>query len=227
MDTNKSLYKHLKQLAKIVKRILVEHDESEKSIHALRMQTREILSLIGKTHPAYDPLKKIIKLSNTIRDIDVFFDFFIPSLPKKLKKQLLTYTKKNITCKRKKQFEKLYLYLILLEIPKDIQIIISQKNLDITKVELNFKKESLHKFRIYIKNLLYTHKNNSKENKQIIQTLSHVKDLLGNINDNFNAIKRLKQTDMPSKLFKKIDFFSTLENERYYQEVQALSKQIC
>ena len=72
----------LKKLLKLQQKATVE------SIHKLRIHCRKMLSLIKSDDAFYLALKKIIKLTNKIRDLDVFLQEYIDSLPKEYQSQI-------------------------------------------------------------------------------------------------------------------------------------------
>ena len=80
---DKLLLKKLQEYKKFVKQFIVDLKNSVEDIHTLRINSRELHSLISADDPFYPQLKRVIKLSNKIRDIDVFFEVYLHSLPKK------------------------------------------------------------------------------------------------------------------------------------------------
>jgi CHAD domain-containing protein len=167
-------------------------------------------------------VKKVISLSNGIRDIDVFFDEYLESLPKKYRKKI----KEEISEKakeggRKKDIKKLHKYLKNLEIPNSSE----QKTEEETEQNLvamefpKFDKKKLHKYRIYIKKRLYVEKNSSVKDEKKIKNLTDTKDILGAINDNYNGLWRLKNYGVSASLYEKIERYTQEENAKLYEKI--------
>lgn len=218
-------------LQKYIDKVCFESLNGVEDIHSLRTKSREILSLISVENKFYYDLKKVIKLSNGIRDIDVFFEQYVTSIPDNYQCALnLEAIYKIATNSREKKLTKLFLYLKTLEYPDDI--LLCQKHpkelLDTQTEEclLSFNQEQLHKYRIYIKKLLYTEKNQLEKNKHKISVLTKIKDLLGYINDNYNGLKRLKQFDIDKKIYKQLKIYTKEENFKHYIEVKELNTKI-
>lgn len=224
------LDKEFKNLIDAINMLLLANGDSADEVHRLRKKTREFLSLVDPTDPFYPKLKKIIKLSNTIRDIDVFFSTYLESLKPAYKKSLhintlLLNTKKS----RDKLFLELYSYLESINLPSHIkyQDITDSLNLQIdkTKEPLVFEQKALHKYRIDIKRTIYSLKYHKKKKKKKIKVLTILKDLLGKINDNFNGLERLKKLQLgEATLMKKIEKYTMKKNIKYFHKVQKLSK---
>lgn len=222
---NYLLNQKLKSLTGTIHLVLTSQD-SVNTVHQLRKETRELLSLVSKQDPFYPQLKKIIKLSNEIRDLDVFFATFLTSLKPNYQKSLKS---KEIAIhsikQRKKLFARLCFSLQNLPIPS---ILTPKKRQNIspslTKKPLFFEQKSLHKYRITIKNILYSLEHHSeKKDKKKIKILTQLKDLLGKINDNFNGIKRLDKFQLVErKIFKKIKQNTLKKNTKYFHKVQKL-----
>jgi len=224
-----ALNKKLKNLTSTINILLIDNDDSVVMIHNLRKKTRELLSLVITTDPFHSQLKKIIKLSNNIRDIDVFFNMFYKSL-KPIHKKSLDMIKIKLISKnsRSKQFNKLYLYLDKLNIPtsvkcKDLTLSLDNRSY-LEKEPIIMKQKILHKYRIYIKQRLYLLKNDDDKEKIII--LTTLKDLLGKINDNYNSLKRLQKFNIEKNLFKEIEKNTIKRNSKYFNKVIKLNNQL-
>lgn len=221
------LNKKLKKLSSVIDLLLLDNNDSVAMIHNLRKKTRELLSLVATTDPFYPKLKKVIKLSNKIRDIDVFLYTFMESLKSIHKKSLDTnriiLISKN---SRNKLFNQLYLYLKKLEIPADIKYKHTVFNMEDTTLLENkpilLKQKALHKYRIKIKQIIYSLKNNKEKEK--ISILTTLKDLLGKINDNYNGLKRLQKLNIEDKLFKDIEKYIMKRNNKNFNKVQELNR---
>jgi len=217
---DKLLEKKLKDFKKIVKEFIQFRKSSIEEVHKLRVSCRELCSLLSIDDFFYYRLKKVMKLSNKIRDIDVFYEFYLDSLPKKYIRKLNLQTIINSTDKvRNKKIDKLYLYLESLVIPNNLEFI-SKKPIAFfaSKGRLTLlNQEELHKYRIYIKKILYNEKNSFPINKVRVNTLKQIKDILGSINDNSNGLKRLSSYEIEGKLFKEIELFTHKENAKLFK----------
>ncbi len=224
----KSLTEKLQNLAKYVKVFVKKNKDGVEDIHKLRVKCRELFSLMGHDDSFYKRIKKVIKLSNKVRDLDVFYEVFIESLPKKYVDKLdieniVGYTNKE----RKVYIENLHLYLKDLNIPSSVEFKYEEKAFEIPKIdELRLNPKALHKYRIYIKKSLYKEKNSYPLNEIKINILTAIKDLLGTINDNYNALKRLESYKIESKLFKKIEEFTKEQNDILFKEFKLINKSI-
>lgn len=223
---------HLKNKLEVYRTYVSEfvylNKTSVDDVHELRVKTRELYSVIDYSEPFHEILKKVIKLSNKIRDIDVFFDDFLDLLPKRyLTKAEKKAIKKFEYKSRRKRMYKLHEYLKTLVIPNDIFI----RKVDtttklVTPKKLIFNQRALHKYRIYIKEKLYQAKNTIPTDKQKIKTLTQIKDLLGIINDNINGLKRLQSYSQKPINYKKIENFTNDENEKLFKKFKRVYKQI-
>ena len=219
----------LKNLADTINLLLVRSDDSVGDIHILRKQIRELLSLIDITDPCYHKLKKIIKLTNTIRDIDVFFSIYLESLKPNYKKSLdMNLIIITTTQERDKLLKELSSYLINFQIPLHVKPAdgtqICSYSIDELKQKLIFEQKKLHKYRIQIKHTLYFLKNTKKHKKKIIKTLTLLKDLLGKINDNFNGLTRLKKFQVADeKIINKIEKYTIKQNKKYFHKIEKIN----
>ncbi|MBS4069360.1 MAG: CHAD domain-containing protein [Sulfurimonas sp.] len=224
---NKQVDKKLQEFKKVVKHFRKKSLQSAEDIHTLRIKCRELFSLLSKDDTLAKSVKKVISLSNEIRDIDVFFSDYLAALPKKQRKKV----KEEISSKakddgREKKIKKLHKYLKNLKIPKSIEQKI-QEETEQNLVAMEFPKlhkKKLHKYRIYIKKKLYIEKNSSVKNEKKIKILTDVKDILGAINDNYNGLERLSNYGVKGKLYKKIEKFTQKENRKLYESVATISQ---
>jgi CHAD domain-containing protein len=216
---NELLTKKLNAYLEYVKGFVGHQRHSVDDIHTLRVNSRELSSLIRTDHSFYTQLKKLIKASNTLRDMDVFIDIYLKALPKKLKIKLdIKSIKKSVKKKRRKRIDKLHTYLKSLAIPKSVIFNKVDKNqsLDMNKDLPALEQTALHKYRIYIKKRLYNEKNHIPRDEQKVKMLTKIKDLLGNINDNYNGLKQLSRYNIKPELYDKIQAFTEKENIRLY-----------
>lgn len=225
--TPKHCLDKLKEFSQYVEKFVKQNEEGVEEIHKLRVMSRELYSLLGVEEPFNKSVKKVIKISNKIRDIDVFFEVYFNALPKKYRTQLdagdvIQSTNKS----RKKEIKKLHTYLQNLVLPKsaefhdegeEIGVVMSGEGLKLEKAES-------HKYRIYIKKILFREKNSSVRDEQKIKILSKIKDTLGTINDNFNGVQRLNTLDIKTKLLKKIENFTQKQNLKLFKRFQKLNQ---
>jgi CHAD domain-containing protein len=218
--------KKLKEFRKYVKDFVKHNRNGIKEIHDLRTACRELISLLSSKEELYKKIKKVIKASNSIRDVDVFFEEYLASLPKKYLKKLdmqsiIKDTKKN----RKKELGKLHKYLNSLVIEGDI--VLEDKadaSIVIPKEEPQLNQEDLHKYRIYVKKILYKEKNTLPLNKKRINILSKIKDCLGSINDNYNGYERLKNFEVKPTLLNRIANFTEAKNLKLFKKFLILNR---
>jgi len=200
--------------------------ESIKDIHNLRIKSRELLSLSDPNDLFYKQLKDVIKVSNKIRDIDVFIEVYCASLPKKYKKKLDIQTIINSeNIQRAKEVKKLHFYLNSLVLPNKIKLKTQGSTERIRKLKKSqLYKQELHKYRIFIKTKLYNKKNSSSQNLEEVKRLKKMKDILGTINDNINGIKKLSTYDIKWTLLKKIKKSTKKQNIKLFKEFKILDK---
>jgi CHAD domain-containing protein len=221
-----SLQKKLKSYRKYVKEFIQNKKDSAQDIHDLRVKSRELFSFISKQESSYKALKRVIKLSNNVRDLDVFYKEYIKSLPAHL---YLKLDKKKISqslqSQRKKDIKTLHRFLQNdFTLPQSINFIYEEKGFDHSKIE-KFSKKKLHKYRIYIKKKLYKEKNSYPMNKAKVNTLGKIKDILGTINDNNNGYKRLKSYEsVDEQLLKEIKKYTKRCNKKLFEEFKLLNR---
>ncbi|MEA2029404.1 MAG: CHAD domain-containing protein [Campylobacterota bacterium] len=187
----------------VSKMVLLNLDKiDEKRIHRLRIAARELLSLIQHDTPLYQKIKKLIKKSNKIRDIDVFLSYFLAIIEDKhIKRSTIEYIKNSMNSKRMKRIKKFYKSIEKLSLQTDnIKIVDhSQEQIDtmhqpsINIDTLSLDQKSLHKFRIDMKKLLYIYRNHYPHKIKKIKKLKRIKDRLGFINDNYNGLMLLEE----------------------------------
>lgn len=217
--------KKLGEFQEFIKHFTEKSLQSVDDIHSLRIKCRELFSLLDKEGTFARSVKKVISLSNEIRDIDVFFDEYLDSLPKKYRKKVKDeISEKAKEGVRKKDIKKLHKYLKNLEIPKSAE----QKSEEKTEQNLvamefpNFDKKKLHKYRIYIKKRLYIEKNSPLKDEKKIKNLTDIKDALGAINDNYNGLERLRSYGIKKKLYEKIERYTQEENAKLYEKIRGV-----
>jgi phosphohistidine phosphatase len=223
----KSFLTKLQKLQTKIDKFVSKKKQDVQSVHSLRKDSRELLSLLDKENGFYPKLKKIIKLTNKIRDIDVFLKYYLNSLPKKYITQLhLDKIELDTTKSRNKKLLKLHTYLKSFKIPKHLKLKDEQISLSpsLNHEVPSLNQEELHKYRIEIKQRLYTELNFHPLNEQKVKTLTSIKDILGTINDNFNGLESTGFYDIDEKLFEQIREYTESENLRLFQEFKKLNK---
>jgi CHAD domain-containing protein len=207
----------LKKYKKKIDNYIKSNKADQEEIHALRVATREMYSLLDSDMPLSKEMKKIIKLSNVIRDIDVFVDVYLKFLPREYTsmvdlKEVLALCNKH----RKKEVVILHKYLKTFVLPKhlDYQAQELKSKLNETKKEaLRFDKKDLHRYRIRVKKALFQEKNMQEKNKDKIKLLTKMKDILGEINDKMNGVQRLKDYDTEPAILERIENFTQKYNK--------------
>lgn len=225
----KLLLKKLHKLKRYVKEFVSLHNNSVEDIHKLRTSSREIYSLLSVDDPFNKRLKKVIKLSNKIRDIDVFLEVYLSSLEKKYKTKLDI---KNITDSANKiregKIDKLHYYLISLVMPDSTEFKYEEAQFSLIETDklTSPNQAELHKYRIFIKKRFYKEKNSVSRNEKRVKTLTGIKNILGTINDNINGLNMLKRYNIEFKLFKQIQSFTENENVKLFKEFKKLDNQL-
>jgi CHAD domain-containing protein len=223
---NKLLTKKLNTYLEYVKDFVAHQRDGVNDIHTLRVNSRELSSLISTDDFFYTQLKKLIKASNALRDMDVFVDIYLKSLPKRIRIKLdIKSIKKSVRKRRRKRTDKLHAYLKSLAIPNNVIFNEIEKNrsLDMSKDLPSLEQTELHKYRITIKKQLYNEKNHMPPDEHKIKILTKIKDLLGSINDNYNGLKQLGRYHIRPKLYNKIKDFTEDENLRLYIEFKEIT----
>lgn len=212
----------IKALRDKVELFISQSDGDIESVHKIRTSSREILSLLNEQKLHSNDLKQILKLSNKIRDIDVLITQYLTKIPKE-KKINIVLIKDILKEERKKELIVFFDYLKDFS-TQNISFLQKEKKSN-KKMELEYlshKKKELHKYRIFIKNQLYLAKNAEKKDKEKIALLTQIKDLLGFINDNHNAIKMVKDMPLDSKEIKALKRFTKEQNLSYFNQVKEL-----
>ena len=225
---SKSFLKKLNEFKRHVESFVADEDSSAKSVHKLRVGARELFSLLSSKELFSKELKKIIKQSNKIRDIDVFLQSYINSLAKKdISKLHVKTIKESIYEKRDKMIKEFHKYLKSLSIPKSVLFQEITQPSAVKKVEITeLNKKRLHKYRIYIKKILYIEKNSPVVNQKKVRLLSKIKDLLGEINDNYNGLKILRHQNVKPKLLKKIQKNKKMQNLKIFKEFKKIQSEV-
>jgi CHAD domain-containing protein len=217
----------LKELKKYLHSFITQQRQSIEDVHELRVRSRELYSLLSAKEPFRKTVKKVIKISNKVRDIDVFVEVYFASLPKKYRIALdAAHVLKATAKSRKKEIKKLHDYLKTFLVPKSAVFDDTnhKKEYILNTEEVKLDKEALHKYRIYIKELLYKEKNSTTPSLQNIQILTKIKDILGTINDNFNGIQRISDFDMKAKLLQRIKEYTQEENLKLFKKFKKFNQ---
>lgn len=222
MSTQK-IEKKIDALKDKIEKFISNDDGEMESIHKIRTSSREVLSLLNEQKLHCVDLKKILKLSNKIRDIDVLLNEYFIRIPQNYHDQInILFIKDILKEERNKEL------LVFLDYLRNFAI----ENIEFLQKEQNSNKESqkpilssnkkeLHKYRIFIKNQLYIAKNCEPINKDKVILLTKIKDLLGDINDNYNAIKIIKSINPNKKDIKELKRYTKEENLLNYKAVES------
>lgn len=226
---NELLLKKLQNYKNYVHSFVKSNKDSVENIHKLRTSSREIISLLSVDNIFYTRVKKVIKLSNKIRDNDVFFEVYMNSLPKKYINRLdMKHITDSANRSREKKIDKLHAYLISLVIADTTEFKYEETPFSfVERDEFSLSNTvELHKYRIFIKKRLYKEKNSSPRDEIKIKTLAGIKDSLGAINDNMNALHVLKSYEIESGLFKEIEEFTQRENLKLFKLFKKLDNKL-
>lgn len=218
--SDKHYVERLKEFKQYSSEFIKYKKEGVEDVHSLRVKSRELFSLLSPEEPVRKNIKKVIKISNEIRDIDVFVEKFIESLPKKLRVKLdMQSIIEAVNKNRGEDIKKLHEYLGYLNINGRVKFIEADQEIDVIRsVALDFDQSELHKYRIYIKKMLFREKNALERDEKKVKLLTKIKDVLGDINDNSNGLKRLSGYDVEDELFKEIEEFTHKRNLKLFQE---------
>ena len=227
---NLNISTKLKSLQRYCRKLSGKNLFTTEDIHTLRTRTREVLSLLQKGTDLSKVLKKIIKLSNEIRDIDVFYSVFFEFLPKKYKKSIDKKTLKDkLSLLREQQSQELRIYLQESNFSELSILYSTSKNSEIPMQQscpLTLSQQELHKYRIYIKTKFYYLKNSIEADKEKFKIYSQIKNYLGKINDNFNAKDRITPFVQDKEQLQALHLYIDTENNNYFQTVLKLSQTI-
>lgn len=220
--SNKHYLNKLKAFKKYVNEFIEQKKSSVDDVHDLRVKSRELFSLLSAEEPFYKRVKKVIKISNEIRDLDVFVEGYLESLPKKFKVKLdMKSIMESVDKSRYAEVEKLHEYLKSLVISNSVEFITQDKEIEpLNHTELDLNQIELHKYRVYIKKILFREKNSLERDEKKIKTLTKIKDILGSINDNSNGLNRLSEQSVEADLLKDIEEFTQKQNLKLFKEFQ-------
>ncbi len=223
---NKQFFIKLKEFKKSVAHFINHEKSSVEEIHTLRKSSRELLSLICKDEFIYKKIKKIIKLSNLVRDIDVFFDIYLESLPQKYISKLdIENIVKSTNKIRKKQIKKLHKYLETLFIPNHMEV--EDKHMKYTNIDGNLLKLNqieLHQYRINIKKRLSIEKHRFLPNVKKVKVLSSIKNILGLINDYYNGLEMLKEYQSENVILIEVENYTYEQQYKLYRDFKRIVK---
>lgn len=215
------LDRKLKTLDQFYQKAFSKEYQSCNTIHKLRIKARELLSCISKEDSFYKELKKLIKLTNEIRDIDVFLNEFLKGIPFKYLETIhKSSLEKKLNRERKSHCENLRKSFKKINFPTTLVSMEKKKKLEknqLQKPTLGLNQKELHQYRIYIKKRLYFYKLYYPEEKKRIKTLTKIKDHLGRINDNINGEKRL--VTLAPKIEKELSKYIEKINKKYLKKV--------
>lgn len=215
-----SEHSRLKAYKKYIEDFITFYKKSVEDIHTLRVLSRELYSLLSADDGMYKSIKRVIKMSNKIRDLDVFLEEYLPSLPKKYREKLEMSRIHQLTkSQRDDEVEELHTYLKSLHVNEDAQFMSRHEEITPLHIkEFTLKQQELHKYRIYIKKLLAKEQNSSSPNEKKIHKLKNIKDILGSMNDNANGVKRLREYNTQADLLREIEEHTHQENLKLFDE---------
>lgn len=224
---NETAAARLKDLKSASAAFVRDRQHSAEDIHRLRTAAREILSLLSAGQQTAPGLKKLIKVSNSIRDIDVLNSGYLPHLPEAVQKKIrASLLRETLQRRRKKELKKLTAYLQPFSV-SDIRLTKSKKQAPAAAPAVpDFNIKRLHQYRIYIKQQLYIARNTEPDNQQKIRRLSRIKDLLGDIHDNHNALKMIRRLLPGRKYFTLLQAYNRKENKKKYHKAGKLIAQL-
>ncbi len=221
MESDHRLQKHFKFQQRL--QSIAQNNYSSEEIHNVRTVARELYALLDNEEPFRSVLKQLLKHTNKIRDIDVFWGVTLPKLPYDYRQKLdIQNIYKKIEKERQINIETLKVFMFSLSLPESIRFATMSEFKD-TFVLHRFEyidKKPLHSYRLHIKHLLYREKNSPNQDIIVIKRLSRIKDILGHINDNLNALRQFKALGISKHLLKEIKTFIYGENEKLFREFQ-------
>lgn len=222
MATNR-INQKVEKLKKRINLTIIKNDGNADDIHKIRICSREILSLLNHENLYCPSLKKIIKLSNKIRDIDVCLKYFIPYIPMQYQTILNTSIISKILYKKRNKRVKIFLQYLRGFLKEEIVFLelgTKKKEYQYTKVSMDINQ--LHKLRIFIKKLLYIEKNKPNKKKSKIKLLIEIKELLGTINDNHNALNIISKKTQDKILIEKLKKYVDEQNSLHFDTLKKL-----
>lgn len=220
-----------------------EDQEDPENLHKLRTYSRRVRALLKKDDPFVKYVKKAMKLSNPIRDIDVFLEEFIPKLKAKEIKALY---KKGLFKRIMNEHEQHTFEMIeyLRNVPNIEEVLAFEEQADEpkkgskkgaskekktnAKPELDeafpeFDQEELHDFRIEIKKLRYYTEAFEPDNANDLKKLAGIQEELGSIHDVGEAIKYLESfVEEGSDLVKDIASRFDEKNQKRYEKAKKI-----
>ncbi|MDD2566400.1 MAG: CHAD domain-containing protein [Thiovulaceae bacterium] len=216
----------LQEFDKTLKRYLSPKGIKSIELHALRLKTRELYSLLASEESFAKEVKKILKYSNSLRDMDVFEEVYLASLPKKYRTRLpMEQIQARLEEEREADREALESYLASFRMPQKVSFALEKKREDAVLPKLpEYEKKELHRYRIAVKKMLAQEKNREGGNKEKIVYLTQLKDILGTMNDNANALVRLKRYLGKTKLFMRLKRRGAKENKKLYKKLKKLTQ---
>ena len=226
--TNEKIEKKIEKLRLKIEEFILNDDGHIEDIHKIRTSSREVLSLLNEQKLHCVDIKKVLKLSNKIRDIDVLLTEYLIRIPKDYHEKInILFIKEILHEERAKEL------MVFLDYLKEFAI----ENIEFLqkfqggdkgneKPPLSPDKKELHKYRIFIKNQLYIAKNSDPINRRKVLHLTKVKDILGEINDNYNAIKIIKSISKDKKCLKELKKYTKEQNLENYKAVQSLIEEL-
>lgn len=216
----------LQEFDKTLKRYLSPKGIKSIELHALRVKSRELYSLLQSGEDFAKEVKKILKYSNSLRDMDVFEEVYLASLPKKYRTHLpMEQIQARLEEERRSDAEALERYLTSFHIPKKVPLALEKKREDTLLPKLpEYEKKQLHRYRIAVKKMLAQEKNREEGDSERIAYLTQLKDILGTMNDNGNALIRLKRYLGKAQLFKRLKRRGEKENKKLYKQLKKLTQ---
>jgi len=211
-----------------------KHNHNSEVLHDLRVGCRRLSSLIDRSTDLAYALKKLRKLSNEIRDIDVFKEEFYQNLKNSQQGKLKRsgFLKDLNDKKRAKEIDFLYFLngIDWVELP----YVKSENKKSVHEAYPitvpSKKRKSIHDFRIRVKKLRYVLELSEQENDKQIDYLEKMQEVSGKIHDldvaklllkdfsKKSATKKIKKsvkrkrTDLYIKLLSLVDDYLTIKS---------------
>jgi len=212
----------------------IDNDDIE-VLHKLRVSSRKLSSILKRKSELSKNLRTLRKLSNEMRDLDVFEDEFFKSLKSTHQKKLLKLGLENFI-KIRKNILKVDFLLFLQSISWiELPLVISKKKIVLDN-EVNYleapsqESDDIHKFRINVKKLRYRLEHSESENDRLIQLLKKMQEFSGKIHDidvaliflqeflvgnkfiEFSEVVNLKRINLYEKLLKSLEHYLELKS---------------
>lgn len=217
---------------------LVTHGCGDKeAVHTIRVQAREILSLLHRQGATSPELKKVISLSNKIRDIDVLLSDYLPDVPARCQRRInLSQIKDTLTTIREQEARGLLHYLSAFPEPALSPVKNADKKQAKHPPQLSRNIHKLHQYRIFIKHQLYLSRNKSgvtdpadnnlSDNNRRIHLLGRIKDTLGSIHDNYTALKLIAAISDDKKSIRPLKKYTREVNARQFRKAARLIRKL-